>query len=246
MKNLRTVAILLAASFLEVLIQFLGALQGIAIGLICGGLVVLVSFGLAAFFQIELPGVWFQILLPTGASLLGVALVFLGTPGVPQQLWLAPLIACLVSAAVVGVRRARSKRCGLCNRRLGSTVAFACPRCGLLVCDQTCWVFEYSRCRLCEQNRVPVFSADGRWWDRQLGPRSQQGRCQLCMTPAGEADLRNCRKCGRPQCRECWDLANGQCNRCQWTVEDLPEALRVYLIHSPAAVAEQRSSHRAR
>jgi hypothetical protein len=246
MKNARTIVVLLASSFLQVLMQFLGGLEGRAIGLICGGLVGIVLFGLAAFFQIELPGMWVEILLPIGASVLGIALVFLGQPGASPQLWLAPLLAGLVSATVVGVRRARSKRCGLCNRRLGSTVAFACPRCGLLVCDQTCWVFEFSRCRLCEQNRVPVFPADGRWWDRQLGPRSQQGRCQLCMTPAGETDLRNCRKCGRPQCRECWDLANGQCNRCQWTVEDLPEALRVYVIHPPAAVAGQRSSRHAK
>lgn len=246
MKNIRTIAILLTAGFLQVLIQFVGALQGQWIGLLCGSLLAGVSFGLIAFFEVDLPGIWVPLVLPTSSSLIAIALVFLGSPGKPWQLWLAPVCACLVSAIIIGIQRAHSKRCGLCNRRLGSAVAFPCPRCGLLVCDQTCWVFEYSRCRLCEQNRVPIFSPDARWWDRQFGPRSQHGRCQLCLTPAEETDLRSCRNCGRPQCRECWDLANGQCSRCQWTVEDLPEALRSYVVHATQTAHSGRSSQTSR
>jgi hypothetical protein len=57
-----------------------------------------------------------------------------------------------------------------------------------------------------------------------------QGRCQICMATPDKADLRCCGHCGRPQCRDCWDQANGQCSRCHWTIPDLPENLRPYML----------------
>jgi hypothetical protein len=59
------------------------------------------------------------------------------------------------------------------------------------------------------------------------------------MTVAEETDLRVCGKCGRPQCRDCWDFSNGQCGRCHWIVEDLPEALRPYVVAAPAGGSER-------
>jgi hypothetical protein len=173
----------------------------------------------------------------------GVALVYFAMPAQEIYLWFAPLLALAFSGILVAAQRVGSKLCGLCGRRLRGHVAFECPRCGLTVCDHTCWVFELSRCKLCEQNRVPIFLQDGRWWDRQLGPKVKYGRCQLCQSPAEEVDLRPCRKCGRTQCRACWDAANGQCSRCRWTIEDLPDSLRRYVLTS---TIESRVSVRSR
>lgn len=239
MMKTRTVASILAGCFFLVLVQLLAAFIRPVVGMVCGAVLPVFFVLLLRFFQVEIEPAWLDVVIPTASSLLGVALGFFSRAEPAPLLFLAPLLACAISIAMVGIRRMRSRRCGLCNRRLGSGVSFACPRCQLLVCD-SCWVFERTRCRLCEQNRVPIFTPDGRWWDQQLGPRTAQGRCQLCMTPAGEADLRACRNCGRPQCRECWDAANGQCSRCQWTMEDLPEALRAYMITGAAQAPVRR------
>ncbi len=232
-------ASILACSFFLVLVQLLAAFINSYVGAVCGLVLPFLALGLLWFFQIELQQIWAAIVLPTAASVIGIALAFFSQANATQILWLAPLLACAASAAIVGVQRLQSRRCGLCNRRLGSGVTFACPRCELLVCD-SCWVFERTRCQLCEQNHVPIFTPDGRWWDKQLGPRTPHGRCQLCMRPAEEADLRACRHCGRPQCRDCWDANNGQCSRCQWTMEDLPETLKAYVITATAPAKDAR------
>jgi hypothetical protein len=227
----RALASILACCFFLVLLQLLAAFIGPWVGMVAGAVLALASLGVLKFFQIEVEQIWLAVVVPVGSSIVGIALVFFGQSGVAPSLWLAPLLAGAVALAIAGIQRMQSRRCSLCNRRLGSGVTFNCPRCHLLVCD-SCWVFERTRCQLCEQNKVPIFPPDGRWWDKQLGPRTAHGRCQLCMTPAEQTDLRPCRNCGRPQCRECWDTANGQCGRCQWTMEDLPEALRAYTVGS--------------
>lgn len=225
----RTLAALSACCFLLSLLQLITLLLNTVVGVFSGAAMSLFSILLLKFFQIELPAPWVSVALPTVSSLAGVSVLFFARQAQSLNLWLAPLLACVLSLAVVGVERFRSKRCALCSRRLGDGVAFACPRCGLVVCD-SCWVFERVRCLLCEQNRVTVFVPDARWWDRQFGPRTMHGRCQLCMVPAQETDLRACGKCGRPQCRVCWDGENGQCSRCKWIVADLPEPLHEYMI----------------
>jgi len=226
----RTIAALLACSVLLVLLQLVALLIGPVTGVVCGAVLAVVSMLLLRFFQMDLQQNWVSTVLTTGASLLAVAIVYFTRAGQPLYIWFACLLAFGIAVMLTAAQHAGSSRCGLCNRRLRRQVAFACPRCGLTVCDHSCWVFEASRCRLCEQNRVPIFSPDTRWWDRQLGPRAEYGRCQLCQVPAKETDLRVCRRCGRPQCRACWDASNGQCSRCQWTIEDLPDSLRPYVL----------------
>ncbi len=224
---------ILASGFFLVLVQLLAAFISSTAGVIGGLLLPFLSWGLLRFFQVELQQTWATIVLPTATSVVGTATAYFSQATPTSLIWFGPLLACGVSVAIMGVQRLHSRRCGLCNRRLGRGIAFTCPRCELVVCD-SCWVFERTRCQLCEQNHVPIFSVEGRWWDRQLGPRTPHGRCQLCMRPADETDLRPCRQCGRPQCRECWDAANGQCSRCQWTIEDLPQSLKAYAISAPA------------
>jgi hypothetical protein len=229
----RTIVALATPAIGLAFLQLMACLWTPAAGVACGALLPLLFLGILRFFEIEAEQPWLRIGLPAISSAAGVLVVFAGSAGTPPYLWFAPLLAALVAAAVVMLERQRSSVCGLCNRRIGRGVAFACPRCGLLVCERQCWDFEHCRCRLCEQNRVPILPPDGRWWDRHLGARAPYGRCQICMATAADADLRPCGRCGRPQCRSCWDYANGQCSRCRWLAEDLPPQLREYM--APAA-----------
>ena len=238
--NARTVTTLVAGIFLMTVAQLLTGLVNVYAALVCAALIAPAQFGIHRFFQAEIENLWLEIGAPVFASAIGVAIAFFATTRDPL-FFLAPIATAAVGGLIVVLTRSGSRRCSLCNRRIGRGVAFECPRCALLVCEQTCWSFEHCRCRLCEQNRVPAFPADGRWWDKQFGPRSSYGRCQLCMAAAEEADLRVCGKCGRPQCRDCWDYSNGQCSRCQWTVQDLPEALRDFIINPAPA---ERSGRR--
>ena len=240
--NTRTISSLLACGFILALLQLIALLISPVAGLVAGILVAVIGMLLFRFFQIDPPTKWLSILFPCGAGLLASALVFLSRPDQPLLIWLSSVLTLATSLAIAGIQSLRSRRCALCNRRLGRELAFTCPRCELVVCDN-CWVFESIRCRLCQENKVSIFPPDGRWWDRQLGPKVDYGRCQLCLTPAAEADLRACRKCGRPQCRDCWDDANGQCSRCHWTIEDLPEGLRRYLPAASGADLRVPSGH---
>jgi hypothetical protein len=214
------------------------------VGLGCAILLAPLSFAIDHFFEVDLSGKWIEIGAPVLASLIGVALAS-WTMNADPNLWLAPAVVAAAASLILLFRGMGSRRCALCNRRIGSGVAFDCPRCGLLVCEQHCWSFDHGRCKLCEQNRVPAFSPDGRWWDKQFGPRYSYGRCQLCLTAATETDLRACGKCGHPQCRDCWDYSNGQCSRCKWTVEDLPEALRNFVL-TPARTERSPAGRPAR
>jgi hypothetical protein len=218
----------LLLGLLQMLLLLVNPWAGVAGGVVIAALAV----PLLTFFKVEWGSQWAEVLIPSLSSVAATTLVFLAKRDSPLHVWLAPLVAIVASLLIGGVRNLQSKRCALCERRLRTAVAFCCPRCGLLVCDQ-CWIFERSRCRLCEKNEVPIFPEDARWWDKEFGPRSSHGRCGICMAPAHEVDLRSCRRCGRPQCRTCWDLfANGQCSRCGWTVSDMPESLRPYIITS--------------
>ena len=224
-----TIVVTLACWFILVLVEFLAVLSGTAGGLVAAVAVGLLSPTVLQFFHVELEPVWI-ILLAAGASLAGIAPSALSTPSKSLELLFAPLLALAASGMVVLIPWRSRLRCALCNRRLGSGVWFRCPRCGLAVCDRECWDFDNIRCRLCQQNGVPMPGfTDMNWWDEQLGQQLAQGRCQLCLASCREADLRACRKCGRAQCRPCWDAANGRCQHCQWVIAGLPPQLKAYL-----------------
>jgi len=226
----RTLAILAAPILGLIFLQLVLGLTLPLAGLFTGILIALISLGLFRFFEVEFTRPWWPVALPAAMSLLGIVILFVSTSGSPLYLWFAPLLAALTSGAIVLVQNLDRRRCSLCNRRIGGDVAFTCPRCGMLVCERECWDFERCRCRLCEQNRVPILPTEGRWWDRHFGARSPLGRCQVCAATAQDADLRVCAHCGRPQCRGCWDYTNGQCAHCQWVVADLPAPLQEYVV----------------
>jgi len=230
--------IVIAASccFICALVQFMAATLGVPFALACGLVVGLLTGAALQFFRLELGAVWL-ILLATAASLAGIVPVLVGRTSSSIGLLFSPLVALGTAGMLAMVLRGRRGRCGLCNRRFGEDVRFRCPRCHLEVCDRECWDFDNLRCRLCQQNCVPVFSADPRWWNEHLGPRLTQGRCQLCMSSPAEGDLRACPKCSRPQCRACWDIANGRCQHCRWVIPDLPPRLQVYMAQPSAGVA---------
>jgi hypothetical protein len=217
----------IAAGFLLALAQTLGAIAGAVEAIVVGAADGLLVFPLFRLFGIE----WEQPLLPLVTAVLASSIgTFVGSLGTPEPLsWqgISPLCAvasCLL-AAFLG--KGRTRVCQLCRQRLGNTMAFECPRCGLLVCERKCWRFDSCRCRLCADQAVSVFPSEARWWEEHFGARVPSGKCQLCLSE--QADLRSCPQCGRLQCRECWDYANGQCGHCGWVVADLPPVLKRYM-----------------
>lgn len=218
-----------ASAFVLALIEMLGTVGGplpaIAAGVADGVLVVF----LLRLFGVDSAPLWVPVATATAASCAGLVA---GSLGVAQPLswqWFGPLGAAAVSLGIGAARSGHSRSCQLCRQRLGGAMAFQCPRCGLLVCERKCWRFDSCRCRLCADHAVPVFPAEARWWDAQFGQRMSSGKCQLCLSEGSTVDLRACGGCGRPQCRECWDYANGQCGHCGWILADLPAALKPYM-----------------
>ena len=150
--------------------------------------------------------------------------------------WFSPVFVAASSAGTLAAMLRSRVRCALCNRRLSAeAVAFRCPRCALVVCDETCWDFEHRRCQLCLEQRVPALPIQDGWWIRVAGPRMRQGRCQICLGAADQMDLRACPQCRRPQCRDCWDFNNGECARCRATLPDLPASLGAAVAQVPRA-----------
>lgn len=227
--SLGRIAVLLACWFTLLLVQFLAALPGTPVAV--GGAVVvgLLSPILLRFFQADF-GPAPALLLAAGASLAGVAPGLVNRSADHLGMILVPAVALVTAGIFVLVQWGGQGRCALCNRRLSGGTWFRCPRCGLRVCDDECWDFSNIRCRLCQQNKVPLaIFADSRWLNDHLGEPLAKGRCQLCLASYSEADLRACGNCGRPQCRDCWDVTNGRCSHCGWLVDDLPAQLKVYL-----------------
>jgi hypothetical protein len=169
------------------------------------------------------------------ATLLAALGVLASIRGISTLLWCMAIALFGITSITAVVIKITRRRCTLCHRRLvPHAITFNCPRCGLEVCDEFCWSFDHRRCRMCEENHVPVLPAQSQWWDRQLGPRVLHGRCQICMASPEQADLRSCGHCHRPQCRDCWDQTNGECSRCGWIMPDLPQSLKTVAANLPA------------
>ncbi|HLH04797.1 MAG TPA: hypothetical protein VKX25_18670 [Bryobacteraceae bacterium] len=232
--NKNAIATIVAVSCLEIILQLIALLLGLPAAIICGALLPPLSQFVFGLIDIQFRAWWPLLLQSAGASLGGVLLGW-ATLGLRWPLLFAPLAACVSAGVLLFMRRWQAEQCALCKHRLIGEIAFECPRCGLRVCERQCWNFMGCRCRMCEEHRVPIFTEDSRWWDRNFGARSSFGKCQLCQESAANADLRLCGNCGRPQCRDCWDSQNGICSRCQWTVPELPERLRDFLLETPHA-----------
>lgn len=226
---------LIAAGFMLALAQTLGTMGGTAPAIIVGaadGFLVLPLFRL---FRLAWDRWWVPVTTVVAASCLGTLTGSLGAAQPRSWQWLGPVCALAACVAVEAVKRSWSRVCQLCRKRLRGDMAFECPRCGLLVCEGKCWRFDSCRCRLCADHAVPVFPPESRWWDERFGSRVSSGKCQLCLSEDSAIDLRACASCGRLQCRECWDYANGQCDHCGWILADLPPALKRYMFPGASA-----------
>ena len=184
-------------------------------------------------FSLPGKGLWVQPVACALAVLLSVASVEVAFTSSFGE-WFCPLLAAAGSGGCLAVLRRTTARCGLCNRHLATQdVVFACPRCGMHVCDETCWSYEHRRCQLCLEQRVPVLPMEDKWWLRVAGPRAHHDRCGVCRGAADQVDLRNCPKCRRPQCRDCWDFSNGECQRCGAALPDIPASLSMVVAETP-------------
>jgi hypothetical protein len=229
--TVRTVLTIAGCCLFSIFVQLLGSLGGLTWTLLAAAATAALLLLLLRFFEVDLSPRWLYVLLPVLASAAGTGIAFLGS-ATDMMMWWAPAVSAATAGGWLLIAARNARRCELCSQRLApSDIAFVCPRCGLLVCEQQCWQFGHQRCRVCEENRVPVFVIDGRWWDRQFGARVKYGRCLVCMKGPEEADLRCCGQCGRPMCRECWDYVNGQCPHCGWIVSGLPDPLRAYMLN---------------
>jgi hypothetical protein len=225
------------------LMQLLGALYGPAAGVLMA-----VGVGAAAslaprYARLGYEQWWLLTLLAAAASACGVALPMFVTDRPQWGMLLFPAVAGSLACIIALARSGGAVRCGSCHRAMKGG-SFECPRCGTTVCDRSCWNFQSSRCRACEENHVPIFTADPAWWERNLGRRIPKGRCQLCLTAAGEADLRDCQQCGRSYCRSCWDASNGQCGHCLWSVRELPARLQRYVLQYDSPTRSTRRTQR--
>lgn len=185
-----------------------------------------------AHFDLSSDRPWLPPLVCAGAVLLSVLLAEFSFRSDFAE-WFSFLFAAAGSGLTMFVLLRSRVRCALCNRRLATqALSFKCPRCHMQVCDEACWSFEHRRCTLCLEQRVPVLPTGEKWWTRVAGPRSTYGRCQICLGSAEQVDLRICPHCRRPQCRECWDFNNGECQRCGTALPDLPASLTMTVVQT--------------
>lgn len=214
-----------AAGFLIVVAQLLAGFGGAGWQLLAGVAGGLLTLGLLKFFEVGYERWWAPAVLAVAATAVGTGISLLASP--TSRLWplaAVPLVAALAAGIPAFVSHSAARKCQLCGRPMHGEVSFDCPRCRYTVCDR-CWRFESLRCRLCDDNKVPAFPADSRWWREQLGEPVSRGRCQVCQVDTTRDTLYACPRCGRMQCRTCWDYTNGQCRLCEWLIEDLPPAI---------------------
>jgi hypothetical protein len=222
---MRTVATVLFSVFVLALVQLVASFSFPLIAVATGFGIGATSIVLPRWFPVEFRRWWSAVAVVGGASLAGTLMRYVGNPdSTSWLLWLAPVAAASTAEVAVLGKGLASLRCALCRHRTASSAAYDCPRCRLKVCEK-CWSFQDLCCRLCKQNKLAIFSPDSRWWDKQFGLPLTSGLCQLCQTQASVTELRACGKCGRPQCRACWDFTNGRCSHCDWAVAELPGPL---------------------
>ena len=164
-------------------------------------------------------------------TVLGVGLaVALGITRTPLWDSLGAVLSVLIASAVFSLAsRGSSEPCMLCKTPIRSG-GFVCPRCSDQVCARpTCWNAKHARCARCHQREVVIFPIAERWWDARVGRRVMKGECSSCYKEAHESNLRECGQCRWPMCQRCWDYHNGVCQRCEWTIPDLPPQLQPFL-----------------
>lgn len=224
-RSLERGALLAGVLILLLSFQFGAALAGGAVALAAALLLAAGATWLWLHFDLPVGGDWVPPLVCALLCGLAAAVADLAfRPDFPGLFSFLP--AALASGLTIFLLRRSEARCGLCNRHLSAgSLVFACPRCSMHVCDETCWSFENRRCQLCLEQRVPLLPVEESWWMRVTGPRSMHDRCQMCKGSADQVDLRMCPKCRRAQCRECWDFNNGECQRCGTALADLPASL---------------------
>ena len=224
-RSLERAALLTGVLVLLLSLQFGAALAGGPVALCAALLLAAGTTWLWLHFDLPMGGDWVPPVICALLCALAAAVANLAfRPDFAGLFSFVP--AATGSAATVFFLRRSQARCGLCNRRLpAGSLVFACPRCGMHVCDETCWSFEHRRCQLCLEQRVPLLPVEESWWMRATGPRSRYDRCQICRGAADAVDLRACPKCRRTQCRDCWDFNNGECQRCGTALPDLPASL---------------------
>lgn len=216
-------------------LAFVAAVLGAIPALVAAPLLSAAAIRLWLHFELPSRPVWYPPLALAAAVALASVTVEL-TIRHDFATWFAPLLAAGAAALAFWLLERNRAQCTLCGRRLNSqSVVFRCPRCSMQVCDETCWNFDHRRCQLCLEQRVPILPIQDSWWMRTTGPRSPNGRCQVCLGTAEQVDLRACPHCRRLQCRDCWDFGNGECARCKTSLPDLPPALTM-------AVAETAES----
>ena len=225
------------------LLQLLAALYGPASGAAAAGAVGVATALAPRFVAVGLDRWSALTLLAASSSAFGVLLPLFAGDRPQWGMTLFPAIAGSVTCILSLLRSGGAPRCTSCRRPMKDT-SFECPRCGQTVCDRSCWDFQGCRCRACEENHVPILTSDPAWWERNFGRRIPKGRCQLCLTVAAEADLRDCRQCGRSYCRGCWDASNGQCGHCLWTVPELPVRLQRYVLRYDSPTRSTRRTQR--
>jgi hypothetical protein len=216
------------------IVYFAAAATSPGLGLLMSPIVGLLGFG---FFRLIDPGErgragHLRVLCATGVgSGLGAGLnMALGLHENSAWDW-AGVVVCVVigSATYTLSGRSTSEPCSLCKMKVAGG-GVHCPRCGDWVCPRpTCWNAKYARCVRCHAREIVIFPIVEKWWDARLGRRVMKGECSSCYKEAHEANLRECGQCHWPMCQRCWDYYNGSCQRCDWTIPDLPARLAPFV-----------------
>ena len=238
---------LVLGTLLIALVSFAFSPTGFA--LLFSPLVGLLGFG---FFRLLEPdsrarGVALRIGIATGiGAAAGVLLaIALGVSPHPVSDAIGALLSLVIALAVHTITgRSSSEPCTLCKAPIRGG-AIECPRCLDRVCPRpSCWNAKHARCFRCHQREVVIFPIAERWWDARVGRRVMTGECSSCYKEAHEANLRECGQCRWPMCQRCWDYHNGICQRCAWTMPDLPAKLAPFMVPSRRSRRSGRSSGR--